>query len=41
MDQKLGQEYEGEARVRFLQDNCDAIEEIGFNRIRNNQIYLP
>ena len=32
MDQKLGQEYEGEARVRFLQDNCDAVEEIGFNR---------
>jgi hypothetical protein len=33
MDQKLGQEYEqGEARVRFLKDNCEAIEEIGFNR---------
>jgi len=32
MDQKLGQEYEGEARLRFLKDNCEAVEEIGFNR---------
>jgi hypothetical protein len=32
MDQRLGQEYEGEARVQFLRDNCDAVEEIGFNR---------
>lgn len=32
MDQKLGQEYEGEARVQFLRDNCDAVEEIGYNK---------
>lgn len=32
MQQKLGQEYKGEARAQFLQDNCDLVEEIGYNR---------
>lgn len=30
MDKTLGQEYAPEQRVRFLKDNCDKIETIGY-----------
>lgn len=32
MDKVLGQEYEGKARVSFLRDNCDAVEDLGYTK---------
>lgn len=32
MDKVLGQEYEGKARIDFLRDNCDAVEDLGYTK---------
>lgn len=32
MDKVLGQEYEGRARIDFLRDNCDAVEDLGYTK---------
>lgn len=37
MDKVLGQEYEGKARVSFLRDNCDAVEDLGYTKALPNE----
>lgn len=32
MEQVLGQDYEGLARVQFLKDNCYAVEKLGYTK---------
>lgn len=32
MDKVLGQEYQGKARIDFLRDNCDAVEDLGYTK---------
>ena len=39
MDKVLGQEYDGKARVAFLRDNCDAVEDLGYTKsLPNDEI---
>ena len=39
MDKVLGQEYEGKARIDFLRDNCDAVEDLGYTKqVPNEEI---
>jgi hypothetical protein len=37
MDKVLGQEYEGKARIDFLRDNCDAVEDLGYTKQLPNE----
>lgn len=37
MDKVLGQEYEGKARIDFLRDNCDAVEDLGYMKQLPNE----
>lgn len=37
MDKVLGQEYEGKARIDFLRDNCDAVEDLGYTKALPNE----
>lgn len=37
MEKVLGQEYEGKARVSFLRDNCDAVEDLGYTKALPNE----
>lgn len=37
MDKVLGQEYEGKARIDFLSDNCDAVEDLGYTKQLPNE----
>ncbi len=37
MDKVLGQEYEGKARIDFLRDNCDAVEDLGYTKKLPNE----
>lgn len=37
MDKVLGQEYEGKARIDFLCDNCDAVEDLGYTKQLPNE----
>lgn len=37
MDKVLGQEYEGKARINFLRDNCDAVEDLGYTKQLPNE----
>lgn len=37
MDKVLGQEYEGRARIDFLRDNCDAVEDLGYTKQLPNE----
>lgn len=37
MDKVLGQEYEGRARIDFLRDNCDAVEDLGYTKALPNE----
>lgn len=37
MDKVLGQEYEGKARIDFLRDNCDAVEDSGYTKQLPNE----
>lgn len=37
MDKVLGQEHEGKARIDFLRDNCDAVEDLGYTKQLPNE----
>lgn len=37
MDKVLGQEYEEKARIDFLRDNCDAVEDLGYTKQLTNE----
>lgn len=37
MDKVLGQEYEGKAKIDFLRDNCDAVEDLGYTKQLPNE----